>query len=129
MPRENGYARVTPYLLYADVAKALVFLEAAFGFVEIRDERMTDEEGRIRHAAVRVVDQVVMLGCPDPEFAGPDKAGVTVNLYVYVDDVDAHRARAANAGATITTEPEQAEYGDRRYSATDTEGHSWWFAS
>jgi uncharacterized glyoxalase superfamily protein PhnB len=51
---------------------------------------------------------------------------------VYVDDVEAHCAKARAAGATITTEPKTSDYGadywtDRSYGVTDCGGHSWWF--
>jgi uncharacterized glyoxalase superfamily protein PhnB len=51
---------------------------------------------------------------------------------LFVDDVDAHCARARAAGAIVTTEPQTTDYGDeywadRTYEATDLEGHHWWF--
>jgi uncharacterized glyoxalase superfamily protein PhnB len=46
----------------------------------------------------------------------------------YVNDVDAHHARAVEAGATIHLEPEDMPYGDRRYDAEDLEGQRWSFA-
>ena len=45
-----------------------------------------------------------------------------------MDDVDAHYERAKAAGAEILAEPEDQEYGDRRYTARDLEGHHWFFA-
>jgi len=52
----------------------------------------------------------------------------TVMLNVYVPDVDAHYAHAVAAGADITMELNDAFYGERRYEATDPEGHRWHFA-
>ena len=51
---------------------------------------------------------------------------------VFVDDVDAHCARARAAGARIADEPKVHDYGedywaDRSYGAVDPEGHLWWF--
>ena len=51
----------------------------------------------------------------------------TVFLYVYVDDVDAHHARAAAAGAEVIAAPEDAFFGDRRYRVLDCEGRVWMF--
>jgi uncharacterized glyoxalase superfamily protein PhnB len=56
----------------------------------------------------------------------------TQTLCVFVDDVDAHCARAKAAGATILNEPKTTDYGeeywtDRAYLARDLEGHQWWF--
>jgi hypothetical protein len=47
---------------------------------------------------------------------------------VYVDDVDAHCARARRAGATIRSEPEDRFTGDRTLAAADAEEHPWTFA-
>jgi uncharacterized glyoxalase superfamily protein PhnB len=47
---------------------------------------------------------------------------------VLVDDVDAHYERAEAAGAEVLEEPTDQDYGDRRYTARDLEGHHWYFA-
>ena len=47
---------------------------------------------------------------------------------VYVHDIDAHYAHAVAEGADITMAIEDAFYGERRYEATDLEGHRWHFA-
>jgi uncharacterized glyoxalase superfamily protein PhnB len=52
----------------------------------------------------------------------------TVQMMVFVHDVDAHYAHAVAVGADITMEIEDAFYGERRYEATDPEGHRWHFA-
>jgi uncharacterized glyoxalase superfamily protein PhnB len=49
-------------------------------------------------------------------------------MYVLVDNVDGHCERARAAGAEIDEEPADQEYGERRYSAVDLEGHRWFFA-
>ena len=48
-------------------------------------------------------------------------------LNVYVHDVDAHYAHAVAEGADITMALDDAFYGERRYEATDPEGHRWHF--
>jgi uncharacterized glyoxalase superfamily protein PhnB len=125
----SGYARATPYILYADAERAVRFLRDAFAFEEVEDERVTDGDGRVTHTAMKVIDQAIMVGSPAADFRGPAQVGATVHVYVYVPDADAHCDRARGAGATIVTEPEDAPYGDRRYAAQDTEGHHWWFAT
>jgi len=45
---------------------------------------------------------------------------------VFVDDLDAHLARARAEGATILTDIHQ--YGYRSYEAADLEGNHWTFA-
>jgi PhnB protein len=117
---------VTPYLLYEDAAAAIEFLQRAFGFQEIR--RMTSPDGRVGHAEIRLGEGEVHLGQPDEPTSPRRLGGATVLLYVVVEDVDAHFARAKAAGAEIIDAPEDQDYGDRRYAARDPEGHVWYFA-
>jgi uncharacterized glyoxalase superfamily protein PhnB len=120
--------RVTPYLYYQDVAAALRFLADAFGFRE--KLRMPGSDGKIAHAEMTLGDGLVMMGCPGADYRNPKRLGQTTqSLYVYVDDLDAHCARAKRAGAKIINEPEDQFYGDRRYGAEDPEGHHWFFAT
>jgi PhnB protein len=118
---------ITPYLLYEDVDAALSFLAKAFGFEEVL--RYTGEEGYVNHAEMRLDDAKIYLGDPGEEYRNPKKLGnETVGIYVLVEDVDAHFERAKAAGAEIREEPTDQEYGERRYSARDPEGHEWFFA-
>jgi PhnB protein len=118
---------ITPYVLYEDGAAALEFLTTAFGFEEVL--RHHSPEGRVWHAELRLGDGNVFLGEPGGAFRNPKRAGgATVSIHVYVDDVDAHHERAKARGATIRDAPADQEYGDRRYHAEDSEGHSWFFA-
>lgn len=120
--------RITPYLLYADVDRALDWLAKAFGFRETM--RMPGPDGLISHAAMELAGGgVILMGCPGRTFKNPKLLGqVTQSLYIEVDDVDKHCARARKAGATIIEEPEDQDYGQRRYGAADPEGHNWYFA-
>jgi uncharacterized glyoxalase superfamily protein PhnB len=118
--------RIIPYLLYADVDAALEFLARAFGFEERL--RYTGAEGYVSHAEMRLGDGIVFLGDPGDAYRNPKQlGGHTVLVNVYVDDVDAHCERARAAGAEIIEEPEDQVYGERRYAATDPEGHRWYF--
>jgi PhnB protein len=118
---------VTPYLLYEDVAAAIDWLGRAFGFEETL--RFTDDGGAVTHAEVALGDGVVYLGHPGPEYRSPKRTGTTSHLvHVYVEDVDAHHARAAEAGAPVLGGLEDTPYGDRRYDAEDLEGQRWSFA-
>jgi PhnB protein len=124
----QGYPRVMPYLLYEDSDAALEFLASAVGSTE--KMRLTGDDGRITHAEVTIGDGVIMFGTPEGEYKSPNElGGRTGNIYVYVDDVDAHYARAKQAGATIAREPEDQFYGDRNYIAHDPEGHEWYFGT
>ena len=126
----HWHAPMNAWLLtrYADVAAALRFLADAFGFRE--KLRMPGKDGKIAHAEMTLGDGLVMMGHPGPEYRNPKRLGQTTqSLYVYVEDVDAHCARAKRAGAKILDEPADQFYGDRRYGAEDPEGHHWFFAT
>jgi len=118
---------ITPYLLYSECDQALDFLSRAFGFEEVL--RYTGAEGYVNHAEMRFGDANIYMGDPGWDYRNPKKTGHTsVGIYVLVDDVDAHYERAKGAGAEITEEPTDQDYGDRRYTARDPEGHHWYFA-
>lgn len=118
---------VTPYLLYEDVAAAIDWLSRAFGFEETL--RFADDDGTVTHAELALGDGVVYLGHPGPDYRSPKRVGASSHLvHVYVEDVDAHHARAVEAGAPALGELEDTPYGDRRYDAEDLEGQRWSFA-
>jgi len=120
---------VTPYLLYEDCETALDFLSRAFGFRETL--RYTGEGGYVHHAEMAVGDEGrIYLGDPGDQYKNPKRLGQeTVGIYVEIDEeVDALCERARKAGATITEEPEDQQYGHRRFTAEDLEGHVWFFA-
>jgi PhnB protein len=126
----EGYQRVVPQLGYADAPAAIDFLCRAFGFSE--RFRMPMPDGTIGHAELACGDNVIMLASlwREAGHASPrELGGVHGQLMVYVDDVDAHYARARDAGATIIAEPEDQFYGARTYRAVDPEGHRWIFAT
>jgi uncharacterized glyoxalase superfamily protein PhnB len=119
---------ITPYLLYRDAGEALEWLAKAFGLRRTGDV-FAGADGRVSHGSMTLGGAVLLLGSPGPDFKNPKALGqATQNLYVDVDDVDRHYARAVAAGATIIEEPHDTFYGARRYGAEDPEGHRWYFA-
>ncbi len=119
--------RVTPYLLYEDGAAAIEFLTKAFGFRE--EQRATGAAGGL-HAELEVSPGggLVYLGQPPTGFRNPADVGRTSQVYVLVDDVDSHYARAKSEGARIIEEPNDLPFGHRRYGCADPQGHEWFFA-
>ena len=87
-------------------------------------------DGRLGHAALSYAGEQVMLSSAFAE-AGTcsprDLPAVPQQISVYVDDVDAHFARAQAAGAEILIEPEDQFWGARAYWTRDPEGHRWTF--
>ncbi len=118
-----------PYLSYQDPGAALDWLAEAFGFVKLLEFR--DPAGYVVHAEMGFGNGAIMLGAAvhtpteHTRRTAPAKHGV----YVYVEDVDAHCARAQAAGARIVIPPEDTEWGSRRYRALDPEGYEWSFGN
>jgi uncharacterized glyoxalase superfamily protein PhnB len=126
-------SRMYPRLAYLDEAAALEYLTRVFGFRELREARRgSGTRADPMLAWLAFGDGIVMIGRANHEIHriySPAEVGQsTVMINVDVDDIDAHYARAVAAGARITMPLEDAFYGDRRYEATDLEGHRWHFS-
>jgi uncharacterized glyoxalase superfamily protein PhnB len=134
--------RVVPMLSYEDVARASDWLAQAFGFTECG--RWSDDDGRVTHVNMELAGGQIMLGYASPEYQSPkhhaevceparawrETPYVVDGVFVAVDDVDAHCARARAGGATILSELEDNPgIGQRQYRAEDLEGHRWMFVT
>lgn len=129
-PIPDGYHSVTPYLIVSDAPRALEFYKAAFGATELM--RMTQPDGRVGHAEIRIGDSPVMLADEFPEIGARSPqtiGGTAVSLMVYVPDVDAVVAQAVAAGAKLTRPIADQFYGDRIGGVADPFGHSWFIAT
>jgi uncharacterized glyoxalase superfamily protein PhnB len=122
-----------PRLAYADEFAALDYLVRVFGFTELREARM-EHEWDERHqmlAWLRLGEGIVMIGHANHDvhqiYAPGELGHTTVMLQLNVHDIDSHYAHAVAAGADVTMELQDAFYGERRYEATDLEGHRWHF--
>ena len=124
---------VIPALQYRDARAAIDFLCKAFGFE--KNAVYEEPDGSIAHAQLTLGNGMVMLGSvKDSEYSKllvrpADAGGVTMSVYVVVDDADAHFSRAKAAGATIVRKPITQDYGGRDYTCKDPEGHVWSFGT
>jgi uncharacterized glyoxalase superfamily protein PhnB len=120
---------IYPRLAYRDELAAVDYLTRVFQFSESREAR-TEFDGKYL-CWMRVGTGVVMIGHANVDvhyIHSPLDAGLTtVMMNVYVHDIDAHYAHAVAEGANITMEIDDAFFGERRYEATDLEGHRWHF--
>ena len=124
---------VIPALQYQDAPAAIEFLCRAFGFE--RHAVYEGEGGTIAHAQLTLGNGMIMLGSVKDTDYGKllvrprAVGGVTMSVYIIVQDPDAHFARAKAAGAEITREPETQDYGGRDYTCKDPEGNVWSFGT
>jgi uncharacterized glyoxalase superfamily protein PhnB len=119
-----------PGLFYDDPNAALEWLAKAFGF-ELRMS-YTDEAGRVGYAEIELGAGVVAVrqsrGHSPHDLSPRAGGGVnTAHVAVAVPDVDAHCARAQQAGARVIEPPSDKFYGLRSYAVEDCEGHRWTF--
>lgn len=120
-----------PATRYRDCEAALAFITGVLGLTEHAVYR--NAAGDIVHAQVSLGRGMLMFGpeqggafdrlMTDPRGAG----GVTTSIYGIVDDVAAHHARAAAAGAEIVVPLAAQDHGGSAYSIRDPEGHVWTF--
>ena len=113
-PIPDGYTTVAPYLFVEDAKAALGFYKRAFGAT---DHGMIETpDGRVAHAEVKIGDTVVRLCDNLPIFdakAPTELGGTTVEIFLFVEDVDAAVRTAEQAGATVKAEPTNQFWGDR----------------
>jgi len=114
----HNYPDVIPMIAYEDGPKAMDWLSSVFGFKE--RARMLDKNGRLSHGEMQAGDGVIMLATPTPDYQAPrhHREGcepaqkwsavpyIVDGVLVYVDDVEAHYAKAKQLGATIITDVE-----------------------
>ncbi|MGR8011301.1 VOC family protein [Streptomyces hypolithicus] len=124
-----GAPSIYPTILFKDAKAAVAMLKDAFGFTEVALH--TNESGAVEHAELACGNGAVMVGSQGKEgvFAKAMANAGPVGVYVVVDDVDAHHARAAEHGVEILMPPADQDYGSREYMARDAEGNIWSFGT
>ncbi|WP_166023428.1 VOC family protein [Streptomyces chilikensis] len=126
----GGGPGLCPTLLYADARAAVRQLTEGLGFRELSLHE--GEDGTVAYAELTQGGGVVMLGSRDAgrgAFAEAMRHAGPAGVYVVVEDVDAHHARAVEHGVEILTAPADQDYGSRDYMARDLEGNVWSFGT
>jgi PhnB protein len=126
-----GFHTATPYLIAKDAGAAIEFYKKAFGATEI--ERVTDENGAVRHGEFKIGDSPIMITDEHPDYPAwqspLSRGGSPVHIYLYVEDVDAMFKQAISCGATELLPVQDQFYGDRIGGLTDPFGHIWYVAT
>lgn len=123
-PIPDGYHSVTPYLIIpgGKAAEALDFYARAFGAKELM--RMPRPGGGIAHAEMQLGDSKIMLADEPPNMHAPHDHS-SINLHVYLPNVDAAFKQATAAGCTILRPLADQFYGDRSAGLKDPFGFHW----
>ncbi len=130
-PIPEGYHTITPYLVVRDAAEAIAFYQKAFGAIE--RFRLAGPDGKsVMHGELQIGDSIFFLGGESPASECKSPAtlkGTAVELYLYVEDVDAAFRRALAAGAKAVMPVQEMFWGDRMGSLEDPFGHRWSLAT
>jgi MerR family transcriptional regulator, thiopeptide resistance regulator len=107
---------------------------ARFTWCECSDSRPVESnehpDGTVVHGEVRLDGARIWLHRVGDDLASPRTlTQLNSGLVVHVEDVDAHFARARDAGAVIDRVLDDQPDGHREYGARDLEGHHWRFAT
>jgi len=125
-------APLTPYLAVNDGQNAIHFYTEAFG-AEVTVGPLVVPGGLIAHAEMRIGDAAIMLadgGLPGEKVETPTDLGAsTMQLHLYVDDVDAVFAAALAAGAEVVRPMQDSFDGRRTCKIRDPFGHNWFLAT
>jgi len=70
---------ITPHLLYENVAGAIKFLSKAFGFKK-SGSAMAGKNGKLTHAAMKLGDNLIMMGYPGPRYKNPKELGEATQI-------------------------------------------------
>jgi uncharacterized glyoxalase superfamily protein PhnB len=126
--------RIFPVVRYRDARGGIEWLNKALGFTEhvVYD----NDDGTIAHAELALAGNLIMLGAVKENAfgtSGKEPSGVTASsIYIALENagaVDAVYARAKSAGAEITRELTDMDYGSHEFSVRDPDGHLWSFGT
>ncbi|MCX4785876.1 MULTISPECIES: VOC family protein [unclassified Streptomyces] len=124
-----GVPTIYPTILYDDAKAAIKTLTEGLGFKE--EAVYEGAAGQVLHAELSCGNGRVMLGSKGREgaFAKAMQGAGPAGVYVVVDEVDAHHARAVEHGVEILMPPTDQDYGSRDFMARDGEGNVWTFGT
>jgi uncharacterized glyoxalase superfamily protein PhnB len=115
---------VLPHVTYQNLAAAIEWLTRVFGFKEHYRYGEGPSGGQMWAGTAAIQVQQA----EDREKSPAQLGYGTQSLTIFIDDVDAHYARAKSAGAKIREEPHATVCGEYQYAAEDLDGHHWLFS-
>src|SRR5687768_10165163 len=121
----EGYNAVIPALAFKGADAAIKWYVNIFGAKE--KLRFDNPDKTVAHAELTIGDSVIMLSEENPQYNKSPKTlnGNSVNLCVYVQDVDAVIQKAVDNGANLIMPAADQFYGDRSGRFEDPFGYIW----
>jgi uncharacterized glyoxalase superfamily protein PhnB len=111
---------IIPELVYPDLAAAVDWLCATFGFRERL--RIGNHRSQLVFGKTAAI---VVVQATTPAFSHADPSHA---LMVRVEDVDRHYAHVAQSGAQVIAPPTDLPYGERQYTVEDLASRRWTFS-
>jgi uncharacterized glyoxalase superfamily protein PhnB len=115
---------VLPHITYTNLAQAIDWLAATFGFVEHYRYGDPVQGAQLHHGNAFIMVNAARPGRSSPAALGSD----TQRLTIFIEDVESHYAHSRATRANIVEELHETEYGELQYGVKDLEGHHWLFA-
>ncbi len=125
----KGYTAVSPALAFKGAAAAITWYKNIFGAKE--KMRFDNPDNTIAHAEITIDDSLIYLSDENLQYNQSPKTlgGNSVNLCVYVPDVDAVIKKAVDNGAKLIVPAADQFYGDRSGRIEDPFGYFWVIAT
>jgi uncharacterized glyoxalase superfamily protein PhnB len=115
---------VLPHIAYRDVVEAIAWLSNAFGFVE--HYRYGNP---MSGAQMKAAKAWIMVKQANAEGRVPAEVGFgTQSLTIFIEDLEAHYAKAQLARVRIVEDIHETVYGELQCAALDLDGHHWVFS-
>lgn len=121
----EGFTALTPMLAVRNANDAIDWYKKVFQATE--SNRLTDPNGTIAHAELKIGDSIFMLAEEHPDYnKSPNTLkGTSVILNLYLPDVDSVEKLAIESGATSIFPVADQFYGARAGRIQDPFGHMW----
>ena len=125
----EGYNAVIPALAFKGAVGAINWYKIVFGAKE--KMRFDNPDGTVAHAELIIGDSVIMLSEENPQYNKSPKTlnGNSVNLCIYVPEVDKTIEKALDNKAKLIMPAEDQFYGDRSGRIEDPFGYIWIIAT
>src|SRR6476619_4585761 len=119
----NGYNAVMPALAIKEAASAIKWYQKVFDATE--KMLLKNPDNTIAHGEIMIGDTVVMVSEENPQYNKSPKTlnGNSVNLCIYVPDVDTVVQKAIDNGAKTLIPVADQFYGDRSGRIEDPFGY------
>lgn len=126
---------IIPGLRYRNALSMIEWLCKAFGFE--KQAVYLGPNNAVMHSQLTFGNGMIMIGSVDngtpssKSMKQPDEIGgaETQTPYLIVSDIEVVYANAKTAGAKITMELEEKDYGGKGFTCIDPEGHVWHFGT